>query len=81
MKFGRIWPIEKSKNVKIDIFRKLDPEVVKRSEMVQNTSKTPKLSISEPIVPLKSELPPKNSSRKFGFFAFLRILRKTKSSY
>ena len=73
---------EKSKNhKKIVFFLKFDLEVVAHSELVQNTSKTPILSISDHISSLKSELPPKNSSRKFGFFAFLRILRKTKSSY
>ena len=62
-------------------FLKFDLEVVAHSELVQNTSKTPILSISDHISSLKSELPPKNSSWKFWFFAFLRILRKTKSSH
>ena len=72
---------KKSKITKTRFFLKIDLEVVAYSESVQNTSKTPKLSISDHISSLKSELPPKNSSRKCEFFAFLRILRKTKSSY
>ena len=81
------WPnyqnpqIKNPKITKNRFFLKFDLEVVAHSELVQNTSKTPILSISDHISSLKSELPPKNSSRKFGFFAFLRILRKTKSSY
>ena len=54
---------QKSKNHKKSIFfLKFDLEVVAHSESVQNTSKTPILSISDNISSLKSELPPKNSS-------------------
>ena len=80
------WPnyqnpqIKNPKITKNRVFLKFDLEVVAHSELVQNTSKTPILSISDHISSLKSELPPKNSSRIFGFFAFLRILRETKSS-
>ena len=66
---------KKSKMMKIDILLNLDVEVVAHSEVVQNTSKTPKLSISDHISSLKSELPLKNSSRKFVIFHFLAILR------
>ena len=89
--FGRVAEISMAecpnpqiKNPKITknrICLKFDPEVVAHSELVQNTSKTPILSISDHISSLKSELPPKNSSRKLGFLVFLQILRKTKSSY
>ena len=54
---------------------KLDIEVAIHSEVVQNTSKTSKLSISDHISSLKSELPLKNSFRKFVIFHFLAILR------
>ena len=47
--------------MKIDIVIKFDVKVVAHSEVVQNTSKTPKLSIPDHIAPLKSELPPNNS--------------------
>ncbi len=79
--FSNIFGKKVKKMMKIDILLNLDVEVVAHSEVVQNTSKTPKLSISDHISSLKSELPPKNSSWKFWFFAFLRILRKTKSSH
>ena len=88
--FGRVAEISMAelpnpqiKNPKITknwFFLKFDLEVVAHSELVQNTSKTPILSISDHISSLKSELPPKNSSWKFWFFEFLRNLRKTKSS-
>ena len=63
------------KKVKNDILLKLDVKVAAHSEVVQNTSKTPKLSISDHISSLKSELPLKNSFRKFVIFHFLAILR------
>ena len=53
---------QKSKNHQKIFFLKFDLEVVAHSELVQNTSKTPILSISDHISSLKSELPPKNSS-------------------
>ena len=46
--------------MKIDIVIKFD-KVVAHSEVVQNTSTTPKLFIPDHITPLKSELPPNNS--------------------
>ena len=61
--------------MKNDALLKLDVEVAAHSEVAQNTSKTPKLSISEHISSLKSELPLKNSFRKFVIFHFLAILR------
>ena len=77
--FGRIISkptIQKSKkNTKNRFFLKFDLEIVAHSESVQSTSKTPKLSISDHISSLKSELPLKNSSRKFVIFHFLAILR------
>ena len=81
------WPnyqnpqIKNHKITKNRFVLKFDLEVVAHSELVQNTSKTPILSISDHISSLKSELPPKNSSWKFWFFTFLRILRKKKSSH
>ena len=71
------------KNPKITqnrFFLRFDLEVVAHSESVQNTSKTPKLSIPNHISSLKSELPLKNSSRKIANFRFLRILHGPKSS-
>ena len=54
---------QKSKNPKKNRFvLKFDLDVVAHSELVQNTSNTPILSISDHISSLKSELPPKNSS-------------------
>ena len=47
--------------MKIDIVIKFDVKVVAHSEVVQNTSTTPKLSIPDHITTLKSELPPNNS--------------------
>ena len=47
--------------MKIDIVIKFDVKAVAHSEVVQNTSTTPKLSIPDHITPLKSELPPNNS--------------------
>ena len=61
--------------MKNDTLLKLDVEVASHLEVVQNTSKTPKLSISDHIPSLKSELPLKNSFRKFVIFHFLAILR------
>ena len=61
--------------MKNDALLKLDVEVAAHSEVVQNTSKTPKLFISDHISSLKSELPLKNSFRKFVIFHFLPILR------
>ena len=61
--------------MKNDIFLKLDIKVAAHSEVVQNTSKTSKLSISDHIASLKSDLPLKNSFRKFVIFHFLAILR------
>ena len=62
-------PRKKSKVIKNDIFLKLDVNVAAHSEVVQNTSKTPKLSISDNIPSLKSELPPNNSYWKTAFFS------------
>ena len=56
--------------IKIDILLKLDVKFAAHSEVVQNTSKTPQLSISVHIISLKSELPLKNSFRKFVIFHF-----------
>ena len=54
--------------MKNDIFLKLDIKVAAHSEVVQNTSKTPKLSISDHISSLKLKI------RDFPFFlAILRI--------
>ena len=61
--------------MKNDALLKLDVEVAAHSEVVQKTSKTPKLSISDHISSLKSELPLKNSFRIFVIFHFLAILR------
>ena len=61
--------------MKIRILINSDVEVVAHPEVVQNTFKTPKLSISDHIPSLKSELPLKNSFRKFVIFHFLAILR------
>ena len=69
-----------SKMMKIRILINSDVEVVAHSEVVQNTSKTPKLSISDHISLLKSELPLKNSSRKIAFSPFLWILGDVISS-
>ena len=66
---------KKSKMIKSDILLKLDVKVAAHSEVVQKTSKTPKLSISDHISSLKSELLLKNSFRKFVIFHFLAILR------
>ncbi len=80
------WPnyqnpqIKNPKITKNRFFLKFDPEVVAHSELVQNTSKTPTLPISDHISSLKSELPPKNSSRKIVIFRFLRILHGSRSS-
>ena len=63
------------KKMKIDIVIKFDVKVVAHSEVVQNTSTTPKLSIPDHITPLKSELPPNNSYWKTAFFQFSVILR------
>ena len=63
--------------MKIDIVIKFDVKVVAHSEVVQNTSTTPKLSIPDHIIPLKSELLPNNSYRKTVFFRFSVILRDT----
>ena len=60
---------KKWKMMKIDIVIKLDVKVVAHSEVVQNTSTTPKLSIPDHITPLKSELPPNNSYWKTAFFS------------
>ena len=46
--------------MKIDIVVKFDVKIVAHSEVVQNTSTTPQLSIPDHITPLKSELPPNN---------------------
>ena len=62
--------------IKNDILLKLDVKVAAHSEVVQNTSKTPKLSISDHISSLKSKLPLKNSFRKFVIFHFLAILTR-----
>ena len=56
--------------MKIDIVIKFDVKVVAHSEVVQNTSTAPKLSIPDYITPLKSELPPNNSYWKTAFFHF-----------
>ena len=61
--------------MKNDILLNLDVEVAAHSEVVQNTSKTPTLSISDHISSLKSELPLKSSFRKFVIFHFLAIWR------
>ena len=60
---------KKWKMMKIDIVIKFDVKVVAHSEVVQNTSTTPKLSIPDHITPLKSELPPNNSYWKTAFFS------------
>ena len=85
--FGRVAEISMAelpnpqiKNPKITKNRfclKFDLEVVAHSELVQNTSKTPILSISDHISSLKSEL----LILKFYFFVFLRNLHKTQSSH
>ena len=67
--------------MKIDIVIKFDVKVVAHSEVVQNTSTTPKLSIPDHITPLKSELPPNNSYLKTVFFQFSVILRDTISYF
>ena len=54
--------------MKIDIVIKFDVKVVAHSEVVQNTSTTPKLSIPDHITSLKPELPPNNSYWKTVFF-------------
>ena len=72
---------KKWKMMKIDIVIKFDVKVVAHSEVVQNTSTTPKLSIPDHITPLKSELPPNNSYWKFAFFQFSVILRDTISYF
>ena len=58
--------------MKIDIVIKFDVKVVAHSEVVQNTSTTPKLSIPDHITPLKSELLPDNSyiEKLLFFFNF-----------
>ena len=68
---------KKWKMMKIDIVIKFDVKVVAHSEVVQNTSTTPKLSISDHITPIQSELPPNNSYWKTAFFQFSMILRDT----
>ena len=72
---------KKWKMMKIDIVIKFDVKVVAHSEVVQNTSTTPKLSIPDHITPLKSELPPNNSYWKTAFFQFSMILRDTISYF
>ena len=72
---------KKWKMMKIDIVIKFDVKVVAHSEVVQNTSTTPKLSIPDHITPLKSELPPNNSYLKTTFFQFSVILRDTISYF
>ena len=72
---------KKWKMMKIDIVIKFDVKVVAHSEVVQNTSTTPKLSIPDHITPLKSELPPNNSYWKIAFFQFSVILRDTISYF
>ena len=72
---------KKWKMMKIDIVIKFDVKVVAHSEVVQNTSTTPKLSIPDHITPLKSELPPNNSYWKTAFFPFSVILRDTISYF
>ena len=67
--------------MKIDIMLKFDAKVVAHSEVVQNTSTTPKLSIPDHITSLKSELPPNNSYWKTVFFQFSMILRDTISYF
>ena len=66
---------KKVKMMKNDALLKLDVEVAAHSEVVQKTSKTPKLSISDHISSLKSELSLKSSFWKFVIFHFLVILR------
>ena len=68
---------KKWKMMKIDIVIKFDVKVVAHSEVVQNTSTTPKLSIPDHITSLKSELPPNNAYWKTVFFQFSVILRDT----
>ena len=72
---------KKWKMMKIDIVIKFDVKVVAHSEVVQNTSTTPKLSIPDHITPLKSELLPNNSYWKTAFFQFSVILRDTISYF
>ena len=67
--------------MKIDIVIKFDVKVVAHSEVVQNTSTTPKLSIPDHITPLKSELLPNNSYGKTAFLRFSVILRVTISYF
>ena len=69
----------KNNNKKKRFFLKFDLEVVAHSELVQNTSKTPNLSISDHISSQNYHL--RTHPGNLDFFAFLRILRKTKSSY
>ena len=72
---------KKWKMMKIDIVMKFDVKAVAHSEVVQNTSKTPKISIPDNITPLKSELPPNNSYRKTAFFQCSMILGDTISYF
>ena len=72
---------QKWKMMKIDIVIKFDVKVVAHSEVVQNISTTPKLSIPDHITPLKSELPPNKSYWKTAFFQFSVILRDTISYF
>ena len=72
---------KKWKMMKIDIVLKFDVKVVGHSEVVQNTSTTPKLFIPDHITSLKSELPPKNSYWKTAFLQFSVILRVTISYF
>ena len=62
--------------MKNDALLKLDVEVAAHSEVVQNTSKTSKLSIIDHISLLKSELPLKNSFRKFVIFHFFLVISR-----
>ena len=74
---------KKWKMMKIDIVIKFDVKVVAHSEVVQNTSTTPKLSIPDHITPLKSELQYHliTHTEKLLFFQFSVILRDTISYF
>ena len=75
------WENPQTKTWKLDVVLKFDVKVVGNSEVVQNTSTTPKLSIPDHITSLKSELPPKNSYWKTAFLWFSVILRVTISYF